>query len=305
MDEDKVETVRNWSQEKWTKNGRLNNLFEVQQFLGFSNYYRRFISKYSEKVEPLTRLTKRDEPCVWEAEQQMAFETMVMAITTPPVLRHFDHEREVIIETDASNYLSAGVLSQYEDERVLHPVAYDSKKHTPAKCNYHIFDTEPMAIIKAHEEWRQRSKGATYPLQLLTNHKNLEDFMTKKRINKRQAQWSQFWTTFEYHIVYTPGKLNGIGDALIRRPGDLPEGGDERLKKFGADGSKAAKPTGTIGYVGGQPARPRPSVYFWSLEGGIWNWGATMTNTGSNSNEEWVPGDSHYKMYRARRTDKV
>jgi hypothetical protein len=49
MDEDKVETVRNWSREKKTENRRLNNLFEVQQFLGFCNCYRRFIPKYSEK----------------------------------------------------------------------------------------------------------------------------------------------------------------------------------------------------------------------------------------------------------------
>ena len=69
-----------------TKNGRLNNLFEVQQFLGFCNYYPRFISKYSEKAEPLTRLTKKDEQFVWEAEQQLAFEMMVTTFTTAPVL---------------------------------------------------------------------------------------------------------------------------------------------------------------------------------------------------------------------------
>ena len=109
MDEDKVETVRNWSREKKTANGRLNSLFEVQQFLGFCNYYRRFIPKYSEKAEPLTRLTKKDEPFVWDAEQQLAFETMVEAFTTALILRHFDHDREVIIETDASDYVSAGV----------------------------------------------------------------------------------------------------------------------------------------------------------------------------------------------------
>jgi hypothetical protein len=68
MDEDKVETVRNWSREKTTENRQLNNLFEVQQFLGFCNYYRRFIPKYSEKAEPLTRLTKKDKPFVWGAE---------------------------------------------------------------------------------------------------------------------------------------------------------------------------------------------------------------------------------------------
>jgi hypothetical protein len=180
MEEDKVETVRNWSREKKTENGRPNNLFEVQQFLGFCNYYRRFIPKYSEKAEPLTRLTKKDEPFVWESEQQLAFKTMVTAFTTAPALRHFDHEREVIIESDASDYVSAGVLSQRDDEGVLHPVAYYSKKHSPAECNYDIYDKELMAIIKALEEWRPECEGATYPLQLITDHKNIEYFTTKK-----------------------------------------------------------------------------------------------------------------------------
>jgi hypothetical protein len=103
MDKDNVETVRNWSREKKTENGQLNNLFEVQQFLGFCNYYQQYIPKYSEKAEPLTRPTKKDEPFVWESEQQLAFKTMVPAFTTAPALRHFDHERAVIIETEASD----------------------------------------------------------------------------------------------------------------------------------------------------------------------------------------------------------
>jgi len=148
MDDDKVETVRNWSREKKTKNGRLNNLFEIQQFLRFCNYYRRFSLKYSETAEPLTMLTKQDEPFVWESEQQMAFETMIIAFTTAPALRHIVHEREVIIETDASNYVSAGLISQRDDKGVLHPVAYFSKKHSPAECNCDIYDKELMAIIK-------------------------------------------------------------------------------------------------------------------------------------------------------------
>jgi hypothetical protein len=86
MDEDKIETVRNWSREKKTENRLLNNLFEVQQFLGFCNYYRWFIPKYSEKAEQLTRLTKKDEPFIWGAEQQAAFEMMVTAFTTAPAL---------------------------------------------------------------------------------------------------------------------------------------------------------------------------------------------------------------------------
>jgi hypothetical protein len=232
MDEDKIETVRNWSREKMTENGRLNNLFEIQQFLGFCNYYRRCIPKYSKKAEPLTRLTTKDEPFIWGSEQQLAFETMVTAFTTPSALQHFDHEREIIIGTDASDYVSAGVLSQRDDEGVLQPVAYYSKKHSPAECNYDIYDKELMAMIKALEEWIPECEGAGYPLQLITDHENLEYFMTKKLLNQRQARWSEFSTRFQYKIVYRPGKSNGKADALTRRPGDLPEGGDERLKNM-------------------------------------------------------------------------
>ena len=82
--------------------------------------------------------------------------------TTAPALRHFDHEREIIIETDAPDYVSAGVLSQRDDEGVLHPVAYYSKNHSPAECNYDIYDKELMAIIKALEEWRPECEAAAY-----------------------------------------------------------------------------------------------------------------------------------------------
>jgi len=147
-------------------------------------------------------LTKKDEPFVWGAEQQLAFETMVTACTTAPTLQHFDHERDVIIETEPSGYVSPGVLSQRDDEGVQHPVAYYSKKNSPAECNYDIYDKELMAIITALEEWRPECERATYPLRLITDHKNFEYFMTKKPLNRRQARWSEFLTQFDYEIVY-------------------------------------------------------------------------------------------------------
>jgi hypothetical protein len=103
MDEDKVETVRNWNREKKTDNGMLTNLFEIEQLHRLCNYYRRFIPKYSAKVELLTGSPKKDEPFVLKAEQQLAFETMLTAFTTVLALRHFDVKREVIIEPDATD----------------------------------------------------------------------------------------------------------------------------------------------------------------------------------------------------------
>jgi len=150
---------------------------------------------------------------------------MVLRFTTAPTLRHFDHSREVVIETNASDYVSAGVLSQQDDEGALHPVALFLKKHSPAECNYDIYDKELMAIIKALEEWRPECEGAEHRLQLITDHKNLEYFMSKRLLNRRQARWAQFVSRFNYEIVYQPGKSNGKADALTIRHGDLPEGG--------------------------------------------------------------------------------
>jgi len=154
---------------------------------------------------------------------------LVEAFTTAPVLQHIDYDREVIIETDASDYVPAGVLSQHDDQGVLHLVAYILKKHSPAECNYDIYNKELMAIINALEEWRLECEGAAYPHQLITDHKNLEYCMTKKHLNRRQVRWSEFLTMFDYQIVYSLSKSNGKADALTRRLGDHPEGGDERL----------------------------------------------------------------------------
>jgi hypothetical protein len=103
------------------------------------------------------------------------------------ILHHFDHDWEVIVETDASDYVSASILSQYNDEGLLHPVAFFSKKHSLAECNYEIYDKELMAIIRAFEEWRPKLEGALHPIKVLSDHKNLEYFMTMKLLNCRQT----------------------------------------------------------------------------------------------------------------------
>jgi hypothetical protein len=103
IDPDKVDMVRNWSQEKKTSNGHLNNLFEVQQFLGFYKYYPRYIKGYLNITQPLTKLTKKDVPFEWLEDQQRVLEEIVLKFTTVPIHRHFDHSREVVIGTDASD----------------------------------------------------------------------------------------------------------------------------------------------------------------------------------------------------------
>ena len=132
MDPEKIRTVRDWKTPE--------RLFDVRSFLGFANFYRRFIRGYSDIIRPLTELTRKDMKWKWDPEQQAAFTQLKEAFTSTPILRRFDFDRNVIVETDSSDYVSAGVLSQYDDDGVLHLVAYFSKKHSPAECNYEIYD---------------------------------------------------------------------------------------------------------------------------------------------------------------------
>jgi hypothetical protein len=80
-------------------------------------------------------------------EQQMAFDTLKATFPSAPILAHFDPDWDIIVDIDASNYVSAGILSQYDDDNVLYPMAYFSKKYSPAECNYKIYDKELMAIV--------------------------------------------------------------------------------------------------------------------------------------------------------------
>jgi len=111
---------------------------------------------------------------VWEAEQQLACETMVTAFTTTPVLRHFNHDTEEIIETDGSDYVSAGVSSYPDDGGVLPLVADFLDKHSLAECNNDIYEMELKPIFKGLEEWRPEGEGPAYRFKLRTDHKNIQ-----------------------------------------------------------------------------------------------------------------------------------
>ena len=104
--------------------------------MGFCNFYRRFIKDFSKIMHPMVKLTRKDNIFEWSQACQKAFEVMKDLITQAPVLKHFDMTKEAILETDSSDYVNSGVLSQYNDEGLLHPVAYYNKNLNPAKCNY-------------------------------------------------------------------------------------------------------------------------------------------------------------------------
>jgi len=219
MSEEKVEAVLGWKTP--------NSLTEVQSFLGFANFYRRFIKNYSRVAKPLTELTKKEKGkgWAWNHEAEAAFKDLKHRFTTAPILAHFDPAKPVIVETDASDFALGAILSQRDKEGRLHPVAFHSRKFQPVEINYEIHDKELLAIVDAFKHWRRYCQGATHQVQVLSDHHNLEYFTTNKVLNRRQARWTQELAGIDFKIFYRPGLQNGKPDALSRRPEYRPEKG--------------------------------------------------------------------------------
>ena len=141
----------------------------------------------------------------------------------------FDPEKECVIEIDASDHVSAGVFSQPDKKGLLYPIAFFSKKHLPAECNYKIYDKELLAVILAFQEWRAKLEGSPLQIKVLSDHKNLEHFMSSKQLNQQQTRWAEYLSRFNFKIHYQPGKLDGKPDTLTKRSKDLPTEEDPRL----------------------------------------------------------------------------
>ena len=104
MDPSKVSAILEWKPP--------TNVRETQSFLGFANFYRRFVKGYSAIAAPLTELTKKDQDFAWTNKAQTAFDELKQAFTEAPILMTFDPEKPITVETDSSDYALGAVLSQ-------------------------------------------------------------------------------------------------------------------------------------------------------------------------------------------------
>jgi len=177
----KVTEVREWPTPE--------NKTDVQAFLGFVNFYRRFIQDFFAKAQPLFDLTRFEQVWTWSGREQAAFEDLKMAVTTALVLMSPQDSEPFQIEADSSDFATRAVLSQQSaTDGKWHPVVFYSKSLSSVERNYKIHDKEMLAIICALEEWRHFLEGVTHPVEIWTDHKNLEYFMTAKKLNRRQAR---------------------------------------------------------------------------------------------------------------------
>ena len=172
MSPEKVKSIQDWP-EPW-------KIKDVQSFLGFANFYWRFIDNYSGIVTPLIRLTHKGIPWNFSNSCHSAFQNLKNAFTSAPILTHWVSDTPIIVETDASDYAIAGILSIRYPDKEIRPVAYYSQTLSTLELNYDTHDKELLTIHEAFRSWHHYLEGFTTLVDIITNHKNLEYFATTK-----------------------------------------------------------------------------------------------------------------------------
>lgn len=209
-DPDKVKAVADWP--------KPSNRRELQRFLGFANFYRRFIRNYSAVASPLTKLTSVKLTFSWSPEADRAFEHLKHLFCSAPVLCHPDPSAQFVVEVDASESGVGAVLSQRSSsDQKFHPCAFFSRQLTAAEKNYDVGNRELLAVVLALKEWRHWLEGASQPFLVWSDHKNLAYLRSARRLNSRQARWALFLGRFNFTLTYRPGSRNVKPDALSRQ----------------------------------------------------------------------------------------
>ncbi len=177
----KIQAVVEWSTS--------TNLVQMQFFIDFCNFYRRFIKNFSKIVQSMIQLIQKEVIFEWNHACQTIFDHMKKWMTEAFILRHFDQNKETILETDSFNYVNDDILSQYDDEETLHSMIYYSKNLSFAECNYKIYDKKLLAIVWAFKHWWSELKLTELSIKMFIDHQALTSLMKNKELSKHQMRW--------------------------------------------------------------------------------------------------------------------
>ncbi len=173
--------IKSWPVPKMVK--------EVQSFLGFTNFYHRFISHYSKIATPLIESTKKDNSISFPLTGVPldSFLRLKKAFTSTPLLAHHNLSTPIFLFTDASDFAISGIPHQQDTDGNLHPLMYYLRKLSESEINYSIHDKEMLAIVELLREFWPWLAGSDVPILVILDHKNLKYFMKLQRLNCRQA----------------------------------------------------------------------------------------------------------------------
>ena len=175
MDPTKLKVVEQWEPSKSVK--------AIRSFIGFCNFYQKFIPNFSALARPLLDLTKKGVSFYWGKEQDDAFIKLKETFLAAPVIKMPDTTKPFFVMTDTSLTTSGRILMQKDSNRDLHPCAYHSATFSPAERNYDIYDRELLAIIQALKEWQHYLTRTKHLVTVIMDHKNLRYFKQPQNLS--------------------------------------------------------------------------------------------------------------------------
>ncbi len=222
MNSKKIEIILQWS--------TLENLKQIQEFLKFCNFYKKFIRNFVKIVKSLIKFTRKNVLFNWNEACKIAFEFLKRTVIEASILAHFDFKKQIYIKSDSFDFVFAEILSQMKKNDELHFVTFFSKNLVSIKCNYEIYDKELLTIVRCFEQWRFELLFIEFDvlIKILIDHKNLKYFMFTKQLNRKQNKWTQFLIDFHFVIIYLFDKSNEKADSLIKRTKDVSNKENDR-----------------------------------------------------------------------------
>jgi len=209
MNDAKVDGIAKWPPPE--------NVSQLRSFLGFCNFYYRFIDHYSDKCQPLNLLLQKSRAWSWTVDQHTAFENLKAAYTSKPVLLMPDRTKPYEIKCDASLFATGAVLLQQDTNGDWHPVAFYSKSMSATERNYQVYDRELMAVICSLQEWRCYIYGSDFTTIVWTDHHNLTYYMHPQKLTRRQVRWMVELMDYDIKLQHKAGSKMIVADALSRR----------------------------------------------------------------------------------------
>ena len=191
-----------------------HDIHELRKFLGFTNYFRKFLQGYSQRTAALTHLLRKNVAYEWTQACQESFDQLKIDLTTALILISPDTTQPYELIADACGTGIGAVSLQHEK-----PIAFESRKFNSAEQNYTVTEQELLAIIHGLSTWRYLLEGLEKDkLKLVTDHSPLTFMPTAQSMSRRQVRWSELLQRFPCTWEHRAGK-NNVADPISTRPG--------------------------------------------------------------------------------------
>ena len=197
------------------------NCTALRAYLGFLNYYNKFMPNLSTELVPLYKLLQKGTPWHWGPIEDKAFKNSKQLLLSSQLLVHFDPSKEIVLCCDASAYGIGAVLAHRTVDGVEQPIGFVSRTLTRAEQNYSQIEKEALSCIFGIKRFHTYLYGHRFTL--ITDHKPLLSLLKEQKAIPHQAsgriqRWALVLAAYEYTISFRPTESHSNADALSRLP---------------------------------------------------------------------------------------